>query len=31
MVIEQAFINLVIVFIPIIIMGVAIIVVDTLG
>ena len=31
MVIEQAFINLVIVFIPVIIMGIAIIVVDTLG
>jgi preprotein translocase subunit SecE len=31
MVIEQAFINLAIVFIPVIIMGVAIIVVDTLG
>ena len=31
MVIEQAFINLVIVFIPIIIMGIAIIVVDILG
>ena len=31
MVIEQAFVNLVIVLIPIIIMGIAIIVVDTLG
>ena len=31
MVIEQAFINLVIVLIPVIIMGIAIIVVDTLG
>jgi len=31
MVIEQAFVNLVIVFIPVIIMGIAIIVVDTLG
>ena len=31
MVIEQALVNLVIVFIPVIIMGIAIIVVDTLG
>jgi len=31
MVIEQALVNLVIVFIPVIIMGIAIIVVDSLG
>jgi hypothetical protein len=31
MVIDQAYINLVIVFIPVIIMGIAILVVDSLG